>query len=199
MEFLKLMQERYATKVYDKSKSLSRDEVEKLKEIVRLTPSSINSQPWGFTFVTDLATKAKFADASYFNKEKIDDAQLLVVISRRTPIEAEEQWISDNLSEMAVDYYDKMLRGLMPEQKIAWFEKQIYIAVGVILAATAAMGLDSTPMEGIDSAEYDKLIGDDNYTSVVAVAVGHRAEHDFNQPNNTPKVRRNIEDVVREL
>ena len=45
MDFLKLAQNRYTTKHYS-SQRVNDEDIAKLKEILRLAPSSINSQPW---------------------------------------------------------------------------------------------------------------------------------------------------------
>lgn len=41
MNFLQAMQERYTTKVYDETKKIDEKEITELKEILRLSPSSI--------------------------------------------------------------------------------------------------------------------------------------------------------------
>lgn len=53
MNFLALAQERYTTKKYRRDKKVSGEQIEQLKEILRLSPSSIDSQPWKFLFITD--------------------------------------------------------------------------------------------------------------------------------------------------
>ena len=52
MDFLQLAQNRYTTKHYS-DKRISDSDIAKLKEILRLAPSSINSQPWQFVFISD--------------------------------------------------------------------------------------------------------------------------------------------------
>ena len=66
MSFINAMQERYTTKKYDASKRIDSEKIEELKEIVRLSPSSINSQPWKFTFVRGSEKKEALAKASFF-------------------------------------------------------------------------------------------------------------------------------------
>lgn len=78
MNFLELAQSRYTTKAY-RSQSVSEDKIQSLKEILRLTPSSINSQPWQFVFIDDKATKEQFARISYINEQRINEASHLVV------------------------------------------------------------------------------------------------------------------------
>ena len=75
MDFLKLVQTRYTTKHYS-SKRVSDEDIAKLKEILRLTPSSINSQPWQFVFISDEATKEAFAKASFINEERVKQAAI---------------------------------------------------------------------------------------------------------------------------
>ena len=40
------LNQRYTTKKYDASKRISSEELAIIKEALRLSPSSINSQPW---------------------------------------------------------------------------------------------------------------------------------------------------------
>lgn len=82
MSFINAMQERYTTKQYDSSKKIDGDTVNQLKEILRLSPSSINSQPWKFTFVSDQDTKEQLSKVSWINTSKVVDCDTLVIFSR---------------------------------------------------------------------------------------------------------------------
>ena len=85
----------------------------------------------------------------------------------------------------------------LPEVKLkSWFGRQVYLSLGILLGACAQMGLDSTPMEGIEFERYDEILGLTTYKTMVAVAVGIRDENDANQPKFKPKSRRALEDVV---
>lgn len=70
MKFLELAQTRYTTKRYDAGKKVSDTQTQELQEILRLSPSSINSQPWKFTFIGDESLKKQLASVSFFNEEK---------------------------------------------------------------------------------------------------------------------------------
>ncbi len=50
MDLLKITQTRYTTKAYDPSKKIPAEQFERLLEILRLAPSSINIQPWHFFY-----------------------------------------------------------------------------------------------------------------------------------------------------
>jgi nitroreductase/dihydropteridine reductase len=193
------MQERYTTKVYDETKKIDPKHIEELKESLRLSPSSINSQPWKFTFVSDQDTKEKLSKVSWINTEKVTKSDTVVVFSRVDDLSLFEEQIKRELPQGMVDYYNENLKPLPKEQITAWFDKQVYLSVGVLLSACAVMGIDATPMEGIEPANYDKIIGNDGYATLVAVAIGYRDEEDFNQPSKNPKSRIALDKVVETI
>ena len=199
MSFLNSMEHRYTTKKYDASKRIDNEKRDELKEILRLAPSSINSQPWNFIFVTDQATKEKLAPVSWLNKEKVMECDTVVVFSRINDIALFEEQIERELSEGAVNYYKEFIKPLSEAEIKAWFGRQVYLALGVFLSACAEMGIDATPMEGIEPENYDKLLGLEGYTTLAAVAIGYRDTEDFNQPSKKPKSRMKLEKVIQTI
>ena len=199
MSFLTAMQERYTTKMYDASKKIETQKIEELKQILQLSPSSINSQPWKFTFVSDQNTKEKLSKVSWINTEKVINCDTVVVLSRIDNLNTFEQKIEDALPEGAVKYYKEFIKPLPEDQIKSWFDKQVYLSLGVLLSACAAMGIDSTPMEGINPKDYDTILNFKDQATLVAVAIGYRDEEDFNQPSKKPKSRLNLDDVVQTI
>ena len=61
MEILDILRSRYTTKTYDSTFHLSDKQLEDIKEMLRLCPSSINSQPWAFELISDRETKSLLA------------------------------------------------------------------------------------------------------------------------------------------
>ena len=199
MNFLDIAKNRYTTKKYDKNEKISDDKIQQLKEILRLSPSSIDSQPWKFVFVSDEETKEQFAKVSYFNEHKVQDASHIVIFSVIDKIELFEKQIKENLPEGAVNYYNNMLKPKSETEIKTWLRSQVYISLGFFLSACAAMDIDSTPMEGIQTEEYTKLLNLDGYKTLFAVAIGYRNPNDENQPSITPKSRLKIEEVIRSI
>ncbi|MFI3292242.1 MAG: nitroreductase family protein [Rikenellaceae bacterium] len=194
MEFIEAMRLRYATKLYDHTKQLDDAIVVTIAEILRLTPSSINSQPWHFTLVTDPLIKSELAKSSYFNAERIEAAPLLVVMSICNNVDSFENRIVRELPQPNVEYYNSILKPHGEEYIKQWFTSQLYIALGVLLSACATMNLDSTPMEGIDHKIYDSILEQKEHRAIVAVAIGYRSLADKNQPEITLKQRRDMDD-----
>lgn len=200
MSFLEKMKSRYTVKKYNPQGDLSEETVQQLKDILHLSPSSINSQPWNFVFVNNTSeNREKFAGASYWNKEKVDNSQLLIIFQVLKNPEDFERRIEGTLPEGSVNYYKNFVKPKGETAIQSWMAHQVYLSLGVLLSACAEMGLDSTPMEGIENDEYDAIIGNPQYKTLFAVTVGTRSEEDTNQPAHTPKTRLDREKVIVEM
>ena len=81
MDFLELMQQRYTTKKYNPTEKISSEKIEQLKQILQLSPSSINSQPWKFIFVENQELKKQLAEVSKHNTERVLQCSHLVVFN----------------------------------------------------------------------------------------------------------------------
>lgn len=196
INFSALAKNRYTTKKYDSTQKISENQIQELKEVLQLSPSSINSQPWKFTFVSDETMKNALAAVSYFNEPKIKDASHLVVFSVIDNLELFEKQIEKHLPEGSVGYYNQFIKTL-PEGEIkAWLAHQVYLSLGFFLSACASMGIDSTPMEGIRNKEYASILKEKDYYPLFAVAIGYRDENDANQPALKPKSRIPFEEVI---
>ncbi|HKO77838.1 MAG TPA: nitroreductase family protein [Flavobacterium sp.] len=199
MNILELIQKRYTAKQYNTEKAIPEEKIEALKEILRLTPSSINIQPWKFTFVQNPEMKTKLASVSKHNEEKINQAKLLVVFSVADDLDAFQKVVDKELPQARRDWYIQ-IKASTPEADLkVWLSKQVYIALGVGLTASISLGLDSTAMEGIESDKYMDILNMKAYKPLFAMAVGYGSEDDFNRTEVTPKSRRLLESVIETI
>jgi nitroreductase/dihydropteridine reductase len=199
MNFLEKMKTRYAVKKYNPQGKISDEKIQMLKEILHLSPSSINSQPWNFIFVSNSEIKEQLAEASYFNKEKVlESSQLVVFQAIKNPEDFEKQ-IEENLPEGLVEYYRTFVKPQGEAAIKSWFAHQVYLALGVFLSACADLGIDSTPMEGIEGDKYDSILNNEKYETLFAVVIGQKSEEDKNQPIHTPKRRLERKKVIVEM
>ncbi len=199
MSFLDLAKSRYTTKKFDSQKKISEDKIIQLKEILRLSPSSIDSQPWKFVFVSDHNVKKQLADASFFNEHKVNDASHLVIFYALDDIQVFEDRIVQNYPEGAVAYYKNNIKPRSEADIKNWMAHQVYLSLGFFLSACASIGIDSTPMEGINLQEYARILPLNAYRPLFAVALGYRSDEDSNQPSITPKSRLRLEDVIQSV
>lgn len=70
-----------------------------------------------------------------------------------------------------------------------WAARQAYIALGNFMTSAALLGVDTCPLEGLDPAAYDAILGLEaqGYATVCACAAGYRSADD--KYATLPKVR----------
>ncbi|WP_428171793.1 nitroreductase family protein [Chryseobacterium rhizosphaerae] len=192
------MKTRYTVKKYNPQGSISAEQVKELQEILSLSPSSINSQPWNFIFTNNSELKNQLAEVSYINKEKVLDCSHLIIFQVLKNTQDFERQIEENLPEGAVNYYRNRVKPKGEAAVKSWLAHQVYLSLGIFLSACAAMGIDSTPMEGIEPEQYDDILKNEKYETLFAVAIGQREETDANQPKFNPKTRLKAEKVIIE-
>ena len=197
MEFRDIVMKRYAVKKFD-GKAVPDDKIGELFELVRFAASSFNIQPWKIKVVTDQKTKDELMAASW-NQPQIGTCSHLLVFCADTDVEALVEKLYGQLSETdmsaeALEGYVSLMRnfakGLSAEQKLAWAQKQAYIALGNALNGAKSLGLDSCPMEGFDAKEYSRILDlPSNLVPSVLCPVGYAAD----EPR--PKLRFPASDV----
>lgn len=181
MEFEKIVQERYATKVFD-GKSIPQSEVEKLLEIIRYAPSSFNIQPWVIKIISDKETKDKLSPAS-FNQSQIKSCSHLLVFCANKNVlgninKLEKLMIASGSDPEKAREYTNMMRdfekNMTDEKKLAWAQRQTYIALGNAVNGTKSLGFDSCPMEGFDPDAYAKFLNlPSNLVPIVLCPIGY--------------------------
>ncbi|WP_116769877.1 nitroreductase family protein [Maribacter litoralis] len=199
MDFRSIAENRYTTKKFDATKRISQKQIEDLKQILKLSPSSINSQPWLFTFVSNKETKDALADASFFNAPKIKDASHLIVFSVQENLEEFERHVEANLPQGSVNFYRQFIKEQPKEKTITWLTHQVYITLGFFLAACASMEIDSTPMEGIEPEKYKDILKIKDHKVLFSVAIGYRDNEDSNQPSLIGKSRLPIDTIIQSI
>lgn len=198
---------RYATKKFDPTQTIPVEVWQALEQALVLAPSSIGLQPWKFVVVTDPETKANLVGASYRQTQAQDCSHFVVFAVRRG---IDEQHVDRHIARMAeirgatADSFAKfraMTVGNLDRARAqgtldTWQEHQVYIALGQFMASAAILGVDTCPMEGIEPAKYDELLGlaGTGYATVVACAAGYRLPDD--KYATIPKVRFRSEDVI---
>lgn len=208
------LENRYTAKRYDASKRVSQENLNIIYEAMRLSASSINSQPWKFIVIESDEAKQRmydtFANIFQFNQPHIKSGSHIILFAhnpkytradyakvvdkgiedlRTKPEEREQAFGGFAFVELNTDEAGN---------NEAWTKSQTYLALGNTLHVLARLGIDSTTMEGVDS----ELIGDifaeelDGYKCEVALVIGyHHREEDYNA--KLPKSRLATEEVIQ--
>lgn len=191
---------RYATKIFDNSKKVSSEDLEKLMDSIQLSASSYGLQPYEVLVIENPEIREKLKPAAW-NQSQITDASHLVVFASYTSIG--ENYINSYLENISttrkVEMEDlngflEMLKNtvlkLTPEEQVLWSSKQSYLALGNLLSAAASYKIDTCPMEGFDAAKFDEILGlkEKGLTATVIAPIGYRSENDKTQ--HVAKVRK---------
>ena len=208
---------RYTAKKYDATKRISADDILVIKEALRLSASSINSQPWKFIVLESDDAKQRFHDTfankHQFNQPHAKEASHTILLAYDPHFTKEKyakrvdaEVTSGHLPE---DRYNMMLDGAYGFADANtdengfnghWTKAQVYIALGNLLHTLARLGIDSTPMEGVDpeliGSIFEKELA--GHVCEVALAIGyHQDGEDYN--HGLPKARMHMNEVIEVL
>jgi len=219
MNIIETLNWRYSTKDFDPNKKIPEADFNKVKALLRMSPSSTNLQPWHFVIASTDEGKKRMAKGTQgffsFNEAKVLNASHVVLFCSR--LSADKDYMQHLL-----DVEDK--DGRFPNEEIKqnvnggrhafadihkydvkdvqhWMEKQVYLNIGNFLLGVATLGIDACPMEGLDMKALDEEFGlrEKGFTSITAVAIGYRTESDFNTTDKTPKSRLPESEIITTL
>ncbi|MGP5011834.1 oxygen-insensitive NAD(P)H-dependent nitroreductase NfsB [Psychrobacter glacincola] len=198
---------RYSTKEFDANKKISAADFQSLKDILRLSPSSTNIQPWHFVIADDETGKARIAKGTQgmfdFNAAKVTEASHVIVFCSR--VYADDDFLNEVLDKEDADgrfaepkFKEQMhqvrkmfldIRRYEQKDEPHWLVEQVYLNMGALLLGAATLGIDAVPMEGADLKALDEEfeLRSKGYTAVAVISLGYRSEDDFNA--DLPKSR----------
>jgi nitroreductase len=192
MSFLTQLSWRYATKKFDTEKKVSEEQLSKIKEAIKMTPTSFGLQPFHVVTVTNQDLKEKLKTAAW-DQSQLTDASHVLVFCARTDVLPRINTYFDmasggsDESRLAMKGYEDMMNGfaskMNEDQLKIWASKQSYIALGFAMAAAAEIEIDSCPMEGFDSSAFKSILDlpEDFYPTVI-LPIGFRAVDDVIRP-----------------
>ncbi|MDF2157104.1 NAD(P)H-dependent oxidoreductase [Algoriphagus sp. CAU 1675] len=184
---------RYATKLFDPNKKISEENLELLKEAVRLSVSSYGLQLYKILIIEDQSIRQKLREHSYDQPQITDSSQLFVFCNYNSNFcSGVEEYIdlvietnhadSENLKNYGKSIKED-IRKMSSSERNSWSEKQCYVAMNNLLMACAELRIDSCPMEGFDSTAYNEILGlrNQGLNAAIIVPVGYRSVQDKSQ------------------
>jgi nitroreductase/dihydropteridine reductase len=204
---------RHTVKRYDKSKRIDPADLAVFYEALRLSPSSINSQPWRFVVIESEQARQRmhqtFADNFQFNQPHVFEASQFILLgynpryTRENYAEVVDNGIADGRTK-AQDRESAFGGFVFAEMNTdehgdtsCWTKAQLYIALGNALHTLARLRIDATPIEGLDTQKVNEAFKQElaGYQCDVALAIGYRhPTEDYNA--KLPKSRRSLESIL---
>lgn len=201
---------RHTTKKYDASRKVSEEDLEVLYEAMRLSASSINSQPWKFIVIKSDEAKERmnktFANKHQYNQPHVFDSSQIILFAHNPHYSRDDYAVvvdkgiedgrtkPENRESAFGGFAFAELNTDENGYTAPWTKAQLYIALGNTLHTLSRLKIDATPLEGIDidlvGEEFKKELA--GYQCDVALAIGyHHPEEDFN--SKLPKSRLSME------
>lgn len=209
---------RYTTKFYDRNKKISKEDFAEIEEVLQLSPTSTNLQPLYFIVADNEEGKKRIAKGTSgffsFNESKILDASHVIVFCSKVFVDEEHlekvlekeaedgRYANEEFKEQARagrKIFLEIHRYSMKDE-IAWHAKQSYITFGAVLLAAAQLGIDATPIEGIDTKALEEEFDLHKKGLVVnsVISLGYRnSVEDFNE--KLPKSRLIKKDIIEKI
>jgi nitroreductase len=203
MNYLEALNWRYATKRMN-GRKVPAAALQNILESTRLAPTSLGLQPFDVLVVEDESLRTKLSPAIY-NQPQVKESSALIIFAawKNVPVEKIDAYIN-NIAETrkttvaALEGFRNMIldsiQGKTADQVFQWTARQSYIALGYATAAAAFEKVDSTPMEGFNPAEVNRILGleEKGLSAVSILAIGYRDE-EKDIMAKAPKVRRPAE------
>ncbi len=209
MQLIKSLQWRYAVKKFDSRKKVGREDLDLLKEAIRLTPSSYGLQPYKILIIENAGLKEKLKPFSY-NQPQITDASHLFVFLARTRLDREylehlfrlKAEIQGKSYEDLKEYAERLITkfgDMSREELLTYTSNQTFMALETLIDAAAELKIDTCPIGGFIPEKYDEILGlkGTSFTTVVVCAVGYRSNRDKNRL--LPKFRLPTDELFDEI
>ncbi len=207
--FLNKLNERYATKAMN-GKSVPQESVDRIIEAAHLAPTSSGLQPFEIFVVTNQQVKSDIRKIAWDQPQVTDCSHLLVFAAWDNYTEDRINYMFDLTNDVrgfkneGWENYRSMLLDIYPkrdaEVNFTHAAKQTYIAFMSAITQASYEGVDSTPMEGFDPDELDKILDlrSKKLRSTLILPLGYRdSEKDWLE--KLPKVRKPMDTFVTNI
>jgi nitroreductase len=186
MHIFEAIQTRRSIKNFDPDHKMPEDSLRVLKDLMRQSPTSFNTQNWRAVIVDDADVKGKIFEAAW-NQKQVSDASVIFVMCadiKAWEKNPERYWedAPDYVSETLVPMIKPFYEGREWQQRDEAI-RSIGIASQTLMLSAKAIGYDTCPMIGFDADEVAKIINlPENHIVGMMVAVGKAVRDPITKP-----------------
>ncbi|WP_419881376.1 nitroreductase family protein [Peribacillus sp. B-H-3] len=175
---------------------IPREKLDAIFNLVRLSPSAWNLQPWRFHVVTDSQLKEKLQEAAYGQQQVTSAPAVVLVTSDMEDVVANlpdtvHPGLPPERKEEEIANLASFFGGMSIEERGQWGLSQAGIALGFLLIAIQGLGYASVPMLGFDQEKVKEILGLPEHVKFAAlVPMGRAASEGY------PHHRHKLEKIV---
>lgn len=173
-QVVQLLHNRYTAKQYNPELRVSEEDFAAIIEAGRMSPSSMGFEPWHFVRINNRDLITEMLPHMWGAVGKVEDAShFLALLGRNveemkpyspylTHIHEDVQKYPREGLDARMDRYTTFINEdqdfRTEREKNLWVDKQVYMALSNMLTMSAAMGIDSTPIEGFQKRPLEKIL-----------------------------------------
>lgn len=202
---------RHACKAFDPKRRIPDPDFEFILECGRLSPSSFGLEPWQFVVIQNPALRGQLLATVWGAQGQLPSASHFFALLYRKGMRFDSSHVEHMMADVQrlpeearlakrqrIRKFQEAEHRLLDHARNLhdWAAKQAYIALGNMMTAAAAIGIDSCPIEGFDMAATEAILKEagaldpENFGLAVMAAFGYRVNP---QP---AKTRRPMAEVV---
>lgn len=205
---------RFTCKEFDPEKKVSKEDIIKILEVGRLSPSSFGFEPWKFLVIENEYLREKISTVSWGLQGQLATLSYLVIILARkgksmvyhSPyiryMMKDIQGIPENMINLKLDKYKNFLEEdfkLLEDDRsiFDWASKQTYIALSNMMTEAAQLGIDSCPIEGFHKEKLEYLLEKEGILDLDEFGVSNMVIFGYRKDDpEKKKIRRPFNEVV---
>lgn len=210
-QVLDIFHHRASTRYYDSTKKISDEDFAYILELARLSPSSVESEPWKFLVIQNPELRAKLKPVSWGMATQIDDASHLVVLLAKKNARYDSEFLEQSMKRRGLteeqipvarekyrEFQAEHMKTLESDRSLFdWTSKQTYIALANMLTGAALIGIDSCPIEGFNYEDVNKILAEAGVLDSEEWGVSVMATFGYRAKEIKPKSRKTIDEIVQ--
>lgn len=213
---IKLMEDRYTCKGYDPEKKVSDEDFQTIMEVARLSPSSMGYEPWKFIRLKNKDIIEELKPICWGAENAFNGASHIILMLARTPKHMKYdseylKYIMEDVQKFPKDILEQRRSNAIKFQTTDfdllgseramqdWTMKQIYIPLTAMLLTAAALGIDSTPIEGFHQEKANEILVKNNVYNGEDFRIANMVAFGYTNRDHRPKTRRKMEEVFEEF
>ncbi len=198
MEFKEVVKNRRSIRQYQ-SMPVREATIQELLEIIGMSVSAMNLQPWKIKVIREQDLKDQVFTATFGQNQVKACSHLLVLcadtdyptlIAKLRDAQA-AAGVAEEMRERVFQMATQIVSGMSAERQLQWSQEQVYIALGNAVNGAYSLGLGANPMTAFDPAEVARILElPAHIVPTAMVCIGYSAEPGM------PKLRYPVDDIL---
>jgi nitroreductase len=201
MEFKDVVKNRRSVRDYETGKEVTDEQLKELFDIVKMSPSGYNLQPWEFIVVRNPENKKRLRACAYDQAHVEEASATIIVLGTTDPSPKAEELAADRIKKGTMDDTKKKeflatVESFSKDKNYAkiWTNRSTSLAAMTLMHAAKSMGLSTCPMEGFKADCIKEEFGiPEKYEVVMLITLGYESKQQPERP-----MRFGYEDIVHQ-